>query len=262
MIRSRLGVKALGLCAMLVGMFAFTGVAHAEEKSFWLIGGAKVTKELAEKTVVEAKTDVAGSLLTTLGGKEIHLRCPAITLVGAKLVEPTGKITGKIDFAGCKFFSLNAGVEVEQKGCEPTAETIKGLIITNTITGLIVLHKTEAGATEVVIEAVGTGGLFATISLGESCAFGELLKVGDGKTKAGVVLPSKFFLKDCEVAKEEKCEKGSAALTDLVTHLVEELRSLTKLFVNGGETAAVVNGAANAFLGAPHKGLTFAAHAG
>jgi hypothetical protein len=265
MIRSRLGLKALGLCAMLVGMFAFAGVAQAETNSFWLVAGAKLPEGL--KVEVGAKTDVAGSLLTTLGGKEIHLRCPTINLVGAKLVEPTGKIEGKIDFSGCKFFALEGSplAEKEKTACEPSAEGIKGLIITNSITGLIVLHTPSGGTAEPVIEAVPSGGgsLFATVALGEECAFGELLKVGNGENKSTKeVLKTKFFLKDCKEIKEGKCE-GSGALVDRTEHLVEELSTLTKLYVNGGETTATVHGSALAFLSdTTHKGMTFAAHAG
>ena len=246
MIRSRLGLKALGLCAMLVGMFAFTGVAQAEVGAFWLVNGAKISESLLP--TVKAETDVAGTLLTELGGKFIHLKCPTINLVGAHLVEPLGKILGSIDFSGCKFFSLKtAGGElVEQKVCEPNAEGVAGLIVTNSITGLIKLHEPKTGVKEGVLEAAPTtaGGLFATIQLGAAapnneCAFGEKLKIG------GV-----FFLKDCE----------GKFLTDLVKHLVEELKALTKLVVNEGTKTATIDGSAWGFLGGAHEKLTFAGH--
>lgn len=245
MIRSKLGLKVLGLCAMLVGMFAFTGVAQAEVGAFWLVSGAKISEALLP--TVEAKTDVEGSLLTTLGGKEIHLRCPNIKLVGAHLVEPLGKILGKIDFSGCKFFTLEGSPlsEKEKTACEPSAEGVKGLIVTNNITGLIKLHEGQP-----VIEAVPTEAKkpFVNLFLGEECGFGENLKVGGPFEGAGGGV---VFLKDCQ----------GKALTDLAEHLVEELSALTKLTVNGGATAATVHGSAWAFLGGAHKGLTFAAHA-
>src|SRR5690242_5866973 len=104
MTRSKLGMKALGLCAMLVGMFAFTGVAQAELGAFWLVTAKAITESLLP--AVSAETDKEFVLLTTIGEKQIHLKCPTINLVGAHLVEPLGKILGKIDLKGCKFFSL------------------------------------------------------------------------------------------------------------------------------------------------------------
>ena len=236
MIRSRLGLKALGLCAMLVGMLAFAGVAQAEVGAFWLVNKAKIVSGQG----VEAETDVAGTLLTELGGKQIHLKCPTIKLVGAKLIDPLGQITGKIDFSGCKFFSLKTvgGELVEQKACEPSAEGTKGLIVTNAITGLIKLHEPKAGTKEAVLEAKPTtaGGQFANIVLGAECAFGENLKVG------GV-----FFLKDCL----------GQFQTEVVKHLVQELPALTKLVINEGAKTATIDGSAWAFLGTTNVGKTW-----
>jgi hypothetical protein len=240
MIRSRLGLKVLGLCAVLVGMFAFTGAAQAETGSLWKIGGAQAKGgELVEGSL----EGTSGTLLTTLGGKAIHLKCTALALVGAKLVEPNGGITGKIDFSGCDFLSLKTvgGELVLQKACEPNIEGKAGLIITNTIDGLIVLHTPTGGKAEGVLEAKGLPD-FATIQLGaegklNECAFGEKLLVG------GV-----FFLKDCE---------GKFS-TELAKHLVQELPALTKLVINEGTTPATIDGSAFAFLGSPNVGKLWA----
>src|SRR3954471_21413979 len=101
MVRSKLRLKILGLCAVLVGMFAFAVAAQAEPGAYWLVNGAKISEALLP--TVLAETDVVGTLLTELGGKFIHIKCPTINLVGAHLVEPVGKILGKIDFKGCTF---------------------------------------------------------------------------------------------------------------------------------------------------------------
>jgi hypothetical protein len=241
MVRSKLGLKILGLCAVLVGMFAIPSVAQAEVGAFWLVGGKTISTELLP--TVEGETDVVGVLLTELGGKFIHLKCPKFKLVGAHLVEPLGKILGTIDFTECTFSSLKtAGGElVLQKACEPKNEGKAGLITTNNITGLIKLHKTAAGVTEQALEAKPTteGGLFANIVLGPECAFGENLKIG------GV-----FYLIDCE----------GKFLTDLVKHLVIELKELTKLVVNEGAKTATIDGSGWAFLGGVHAGMTWAGH--
>src|SRR3954471_7221906 len=230
MTRTRLGPKALGLCVTLVAMLSFTGAAQAEVGAFWLVSGKTISAELLP--TVEGETEVAKVLLTELGGKFIHLKCPKFKLVGAHLVEPLGKILGSIDLSECTFSSLKtAGGElVLQKACEPKNEGKAGLITTNNITGLIKLHKTAAGVTEQVLEAKPTteGGLFANIVLGPECAFGENLKIG------GV-----FYLKDCL----------KQFLTDVVKHLVEELKELTKLVVNEGAKTATIDGSAWAFLG-------------
>ena len=225
MIRSRLGLKVLGLCAVLVGMFAFTGAAQASTGALWKIGGAQAKGGEA----VEAESEAAGGiLLTELGGKFIHVKCLKLKLVGAKLVEPNGKITGKIDFSECDFLSLTTqgGSVVLQKACEPFVGTNKGLIETNTINGLIVLHTPTGGKAEGVLEAKGEPD-FATINLGPECSVGEKLLV------EGV-----FFLKDCE---------GKFS-TENKTHLVEELKALTKLTLNGGTKTATIDGSALATL--------------
>lgn len=258
MVRSRLGLKILGLCAVLVGMFAFSSTAQAEVNAFWKVSGAKIASTL--NPPLEAKVDVVGTLLTTLGGQFIDLTCQTIKTAGsAHLVEPLGKVEGKLDFGTCDFLSLKekGGVAVLQKACEPSAEGVKGLIVTNAISGLIKLHKTAAGVTEAVLEATPkVAGPFVTILLGEECAFGETLKVGGtGAEASGGV----FFLKDCETS---ACTKSSFT-TDKKEHLVTELTSLTKLTVNGGATVATIDGSAWAFLGgATHSGLTFAGQPG
>jgi hypothetical protein len=83
------------------------------------------------------------------------------------------------------------------------------------------------------------GGLFANIFLGLECAFGEKLLVG-----------GELVLKDCQ----------KAFLTDQVTHLVEEDKVLTKLWVNSLTNPATIDGSATAALAGPHIGLTFAGH--
>jgi hypothetical protein len=233
---------------MLVGMFALAGAAQAEPNAFWLVNGATVPSTL--NPIVEAETDKVKTLLTTLGGQLVDLTCQKVkTVAGTHLVEPLGQLTGKLVFHECDFLSLKekGSPAVLQKACEPFVGANKGLIETNTITGLIKLHEGQP-----TLSITPTGTLFATLNLGPECAFGEILKMGNGKTKAGVSLPAQITLKDCE----------GKALTDLVKHLVEELPALTTVYVNGGETKATSDGSEWLFLGGAHAGLTFAAHAG
>lgn len=238
--------RALVLGAVLSAMMVFVGNVQAETNPFWLVNGSQFTSGLNPS--LEAETDVEGSLLTTLGGKEIHLRCPRISFVGAHLVEPTAQFSGKVLYRECKFFSLEGTplVEKEQKFCEPSAGGVKGSIETNSLTGSIALHEPKVGEKIGVLEVKpSTGTLLVTINLGELCAFGELLKIGNGKSKSGETLSSVLFLEDPGFS------------VDAVKHLVKELSALTTLYANGGETKATINGSAWAFLAGAHAGLTF-----
>jgi hypothetical protein len=246
MIGSRLELKAFGLFAMVVGMFVFAGTAQAEPGAYWLVNGAKISEALLP--TVEAETSEKMVLFTQLGGKEVDISCEKLLLVGAHLVEPNGKVLGKLIFHGCDFLTLAGGLATLQKACEPFVGANKGLIETNVSTGLIKLHKEKP----VVVVTPPASGLFVTINLPEECAYGEKIKIGNGEDKfTKKVLEAKFVVEDAE-------GKG---LVDLKKHLVEELLELTRLYINEGETQATTAGSAWVFLSGAHVGLTFAAHA-
>jgi hypothetical protein len=235
MARPNFRSKVLCICVFLIGLFAYAGVAQAETGAFWLVNGAKTASESA----VEGETDVKTVFLTELGGKIIHIVCLGISFREVHLF-PAFRILGRLIFILCLFYSLKTagGEMVLQKACEPSAEGVKGLIVTNSITGLIVLHEPKAGTKEGVLELKPTtaGGQLATINLGPECAFGETLKLG------GVL-----FLKD----------SNGQFSTNVVQHLLAELPALTKLTVNEGSKAATMDGSFWAFLGGAQKGLTW-----
>jgi len=83
-----------------------------------------------------------GSLLTVLGGKNIHILCTSITLIGWTIFNPNRETLGKADFSGCEFLELvtKGGTTKKIGACAPTTEGKSGLIITNFIKGLIELH--------------------------------------------------------------------------------------------------------------------------
>jgi hypothetical protein len=233
-----LGVRVILVSAFLTAGMVSAGIAQAETTTSWLVNGSKFTSAL--NPTLEAETDTEGVLLTELGGKHVHLKCPTIKL-SAHLVEPTAQFTGKADFKKLQILQLKNCRRRTRRTefCEPNAEGVAGLIETNSITGSIVLHEGK-GALEV--KPTAEGGLFATVQLGEpgaknECAFGESIKLG------GVL-----FLED------------SSFSTDAVKHLVKELSALTKLTVNGTKTATL-DGSAWAFLGGAHKGLTWSGQA-
>jgi len=238
MIRSKLGLKALGLCVLVVGLMALSaGAAQAEVGSSWFFNGAKLAEALKPEVQATIENEMA-SLLTTLGGKKIHILCTALKLIGATIFNPNGQALGKIDLSGCKFFKLitEGGATEEVKACTPTAEGVKGLIVTNFMKGLIELHEPSAGVKEGIVKFVPeTGTVIASINLGEECGFGETLK-----------LSGSIGFKDCN--KEFTVEK--------VTHLFEG--ALTNLVINEGTTAATLDGSVNVILNsAGHVGKTW-----
>jgi hypothetical protein len=233
--RSSFGLKVLGLCALLVGLMSFgAGAAQAEVGAYWLVSGKKITAELQPElqAALENKTS---SLLTKLSNKNIHILCTAVELEETHLLEPNGRLLGKAKFSGCIFLELLVPPATKEiKFCNPK----EGIILTNKVEGLITLHEGE-GRILLKPDEPEAKGTFANIFLGPECAFGEKLNVG-----------GELVLKDCQ----------KAFLTDQVTHLVEEDKVLTKLWVNSETNPATIDGSANAFLGIGHKGLTFAGH--
>lgn len=238
MIRSRLGLKALGLCALVVGVMSLSAAAaQAETGAKWNYNGAALAEALKPELAAVLEGEM-GSLLTVLGGKSIHILCTALNLVGATIFNPNGQTLGKIDFKGCKFLELVVvgGTTKEIPACTPKGEGVSGLIVSQFIKGLIVLHEPSAGVKEGIVKFTpDTGILFTTIPLGEECAFGENLKVGGS-----------VGLKDCATA---ACT-ASSFTTEKTSHLVVPV--LQALVINEGATAATIDGSANVTLKAPH----------
>jgi hypothetical protein len=233
MIRSRLGLKVLGLCAMVLGLMAFASAAQAAK---WLING---TDAAALKAGVTATIEGASaSLLTTVLSKSVEIKCTAANLLGVSL-EGEGKVTegGKVEFNGC---TTAVGGEV-QAACKPKAGGGElGKIITNEGKGQLVLHE-EAGGTKVGLTRIEpkTGETFVTIELGEKCAIGETLPTR-----------GKLFLKDPNVG------------TSSVTHLISE-GPLTDLWVlnKTAEHKATIDGSATVALITPHSGVSWSGDA-
>jgi hypothetical protein len=232
MIRMNLKVKSLAICALMTALMAIGGgTAQAEVGAYWLVGGKKISEALLPElqATLENKTS---ALLTKLSNKSTHLLCTAVSLEEAHLLEPNGGFLGKVLFTGCIFLELLVGGGTKEiKACNPK----EGKLLTNKIKGLMTLHEGEGRLT--LTPAAGTA--FLNLFLGLECAFGEQLIIG-----------GKLVLKDCQ----------KAFLTDLVTHLLEEDKVLTKLWVNSETNPATLDGSFNVFLAGAHTGLTWAGH--
>jgi len=258
MIRSRFGLKAIGLCLALAGLMAVgAGSAQAEVGAKWLVAGTTVTTLLPE--LQGTLENSHGQLLGEIAGVGIHILCTSIALVATNHLLAEGGWLGKILFNGCEILrlkTLNNPATLELlKPCLPKTLGVNDHIVTNQLKGLIRLHlllvkeiiegkevTLDLGLDTIFMLEPNEGTIFTTIETGEECAFGEKIKV-----------EGKFALKDC----------ANAFLTDQVTHLLEEFAPLTELYLNGNKAnKGTLDGSTNVSLAGVHKGLTWAGHPG
>ena len=144
MIRSRLGLKALVLSGLLLGLMAFAGSAQAETNANWMVAGSNVTGPTNSIAVSELENNTASLLLTLKSGTKVEFLCTSVVLSatagGSPKLDVQGKITpGIATFHGC-LTKLNG---VVSKNCEPFSGANKGLILSLEAKGLIVLHEGE-----------------------------------------------------------------------------------------------------------------------
>jgi hypothetical protein len=246
MIRSRLGLKVLGMCALVLGMMAvWAGAAQAEEtggKWTYETGGVLKTFEgaLAEPGVngkIEVGTKAV--LHSKVAGALVLYECTEVKVINGKL-KPEGIVLGKLLFHGC--ITLINGAPA--KNCTPKAEGSEGLIVTNLIKAQMLLHKLASGVKDEILLAEPEDALgnlittFAVIESTEACAIGIKVPVG-----------GRFALWD-----------PVDPLTHLVTHLITEFAPLTHLYLisDNAEHVANILGSAEAFLTGAHVNFKWA----
>jgi len=184
MIRSRSGLKVMGLSLVALGLMAFS--ASAAQASTWMVGGKTLTGT-ETKQVAASIVAPSVSLLTKISGTEFQFTCTGGQTLETRL-EKEGKISegSQIRFTGCKTFTRKSSGEAykEQAACVPynRPEQLEeeGVIETFELKGQLQLHEVLGGVTEGVttIEAK-TGGLtghVATISTPE-CSIASEVKV-------------------------------------------------------------------------------------
>jgi hypothetical protein len=248
MIRSKLGLKALGLCALIVGLMAIaTSAAQAEPGATWVIKTAEPNSQLLNIPgandllplvgVKSIENNTASLLFTTGGGTKVEILCTSVELVEDVKLGASGKLTlGRAIFHGC-LTKLNGSLS---KPCEPFSEPggVKkpGLVESLKAEGLIVLHLTGVGTNvEPLVKITpDEGNVFAHIKLGEECSIGE-----------EVLVAGSLFIKDCN--NEFTVEK--------VEHLIQQ-HSLTSLTALG--QPATIDGTALVALEGAHEGLKWA----
>lgn len=238
MSRSRLGL--LGLCAVVLGVMAFSAsAAQAEAGAKWLIlsnGIAKTGEELPSELIGSAENNDL-SLLTKVVGIKVKILCTGFTLIGAKL-QGAGSITPgfKIKLTGC-LTALNEEYVPECEAHSPGQPN--GTIISNELKALTVLHEPSVGVREGVLRIEPLAGVtIFPIVLGPLCPVGNNLPI-----------IGKLYLKDCE----------GKFTTHLVKHLLEELKALTKMWAisETAEHVATLDGSFLFFLTGAHTGLAW-----
>ena len=208
MLRSRLGLKVLGLCALVLGVMVFSvGAAQAESTSHWNVAGKSVTGTEGFQLEIREFENNTGTLeFTTAGGTLVKILCTTAKFTeGGKLVKEGGISLGRISFTGCK-------VELNSKaasGClaHSTGKAI-GTIETLKAKGLITLDVASGKTEDYVKITPDEGTTFVIFEMGEECGIGEKVEV---KVKAA---GEGLWLKDC---------KGNTGFTtEAATHLGEE----------------------------------------
>jgi hypothetical protein len=262
MIRSRLGLKALGLCALLLGLMAFaSSAAQAEPGAYWsvikasgellkIVLGSTLLPKL-EISEIEKKT--AELLFTTKSGTKVAILCTAAEFdEGALLIAHGGISLFRIKFLGC-ITKLNGTISA---ACKPSGGgTAKGSgeILTEKATGLILLDKLESGEVDDLVKITPedkeskTSKLFSKIELGPECAIGESVNV-EAKT-----LGEGLWLKDCL--------GNSSFLEYQVEHLIEQALAKPSTLLALGQEATIDGSAlVRLDINTEHKGLKWAGH--
>jgi hypothetical protein len=246
MLRSRLALKALGICLLVLGgMIGATELAQAEKGASWgYLGSAEELKQFGAGLEPSFKVELVGSdvsLLTKIGGNGAEFLCTSVTTTEGKL-KAEGALLVSLIFHGC-ITKVNG---VTQANCEPIAKgKSKGLIETLKLKGLVSLHTLGDGSKDstVLIEPDTGSNAFAHIEVGELCSLGE-----------NVLLGGKLSLKDAE----------GAFATHKVSHSIEEFSLLTHLWAisDTAEHKATIDGSATVSLTGEHAGLKWAGSPG
>jgi hypothetical protein len=184
MTRSRLGLKALGACALALSLMAVcAGAAQAEETGgSWTYvnaaGQLKTFEGILDEPEVGGKIERTVLVLhsETFGGStKVLYECKKFAIISSNL-KPNGIVLGRFVFTECEAF-LNGTLSA---ACNPRS----GSIITNLIKAQMLLHKLEGGTKDKILIAEGenTGGgpisTLAFIESTESCALGIKVPVG------------------------------------------------------------------------------------
>ncbi len=246
MLRTKLGLKALGLCALVMGVMAIgtTGVAQASEEHekgpCWGYINPTTHELLCFSKVLEAEPVIAienNTATLSIANQTFTFLCTSAAFDEGGQLSAEGKILlGRLKFKGC--VTLIKGVI--SKACEPFNGTEKGVILTEKGEGELKLHELAGGVKDAtILIKPDTGEVLTKIHLGAECSVGE-----------EILVKGEWVLGDC---------KNESAVHK-VTHLLEEFAGLKLLKV--GVNAATISGSFNVSLGGAHLGYEWAWLAG
>jgi hypothetical protein len=237
--RTRTGLKALGLSALVVGVMAVgtSGVAQAEVGACWgYTSGATLS---CFSTTLEAKPLIAleGNTNTLLiANLNLEILCTAAAFIEGGTFSANGSILlGRLDFSGCITLTKTPTL-TKLNACTPQDPVGRlGHIRSEKGTGLIVLHSGEP----VVELKPDVGTVLAKIFLGELCAHTE-----------EIIITGKLIIQEAG---------GKASFeTHQLTHLSREFASLQ--LMRAGANVATIDGTASITLATPHQEFKWAGH--
>jgi hypothetical protein len=244
--RTRLGLKVLGLSALVMGVMAIgtAGVAQAEVGACWGYesGGLKCFSTTLEAKPLVTIENIAGthpSAATLLvESLNLEITCTTAAFIAGGTLSANGSILlGQVEFGGCFTRKSTAkGLELLTT-CDPD-DPVAGLgkIRSEKGTGLIVLHNGEP----VVKLSPDTGTTLTKIFLFEVCPIASEIFVTGNLVLSDIGGKASF--------EEHK-----------LTHLIREFPSL-KLMKVGANTVSI-DGSAEVKLEAPHNALKWAGKA-
>jgi hypothetical protein len=239
--RSKLGLKALGLCAIVVGLMVCLGAtaAQAETGAKWTwkngASSGEFTNTLEAKTTL---TVVGGSAQLLIAGSTVGVKCTTAAIAASgtgngKLAGGGLILLGKVVFGGCLLTSSGV-VNTKCKTTSPSGlETV----------------ETEAGTGELKLHEL------ANKTKDDTTLF---------KPDTGTVLAHIVSVEGCPIA-EEIIVEGELVLYEAdgtgrnlkVTHRVTEFPGLQLMTV--GAAKATIDGSADVTLAETHLGFEWAA---
>jgi len=227
--RSRIGLKTVVLCALLVGVMAISASGAQAATPEWMNGhGENLSGEPAISGSLE---NADATLLTKINGLDIDILCTVGNFVGVNLKALGTTSVGTVKFTGCKIYELTLNAKEEVTGKIELACNVKstgapnvGEIVTKEGHGQLELQE----SVPVTLVVPQTGEEFARIHT-EGCVLPETIPV-----------IGKLALKDCE----------NKAEIEQATHLVVEGPGSGLFVINttNMEHLAKLDGSANVSL--------------
>ncbi len=255
--RLRLGLKALGLCALMAAFMAISaGAAQAEPGSEWDVEGTPLSETPELNPELKGKLEnKLGSLLTIINGLHLEVHCEEGALNGVVL-KPGGGTnnTGDVSFGKCTVYKALptrepiAGCEVRSEGQAKGS----GKILSLPGKALLGLHESEDKTVKEkpVTHIIPNTGIFAHLIFeeeesGEACGFGPLKALIGGE----------LVVEDCTLVEPGVCEDQTRV--SKIMHLIREEPELSNLWIFNEEHEATLDGSAEIELTGAHTGLNW-----